>query len=439
VNQKKNIRVAVQNFGCKVNQLEGLKLSAQFSVRGYQLCGHDENADVYVVNTCTVTHNADRTSDKAIRRTLRQNSNAVVVVTGCHAESWNDPSLPRNRVLKISQLKKENLVAEVEKTLFGGTSEILDTLDYHTISPLPMRTKAYLKIQDGCDRFCTFCIIPFIRGRSRSKSAEQVLQEAQDLIQKGHKEIVITGICVGDYGHDLTPKKSLSDLIMDLLSLSPHVRWRLSSIDPCDVDEKLVQTIWTHPNFCKHFHLALQHGSSRILKKMGRDYTKQEFFVLCRELRRRIPDAAITTDVMVGFPGETKEDFLETYAFVEATAFSKTHVFPYSERKGTGAAKHVGKVPHHIKKEREHMLLELSKALSIRFYASCLGSRQEVLIERSREQETGLLQGYTSNYIPVLMDGPDHLMGELVSVFLEAAAGDKVYGRCLNGFLVKSS
>ncbi len=422
-----------------MNQLEGLKLSSQFLKRGYQLCQPHENADVYIVNTCTVTRTADRTSSKMIRRTARENSNALIVVTGCHAESWDDSSLPNRSVLKIPQQKKENLFAKVEETLFGITPEISDEIDYHTISPLPLRTKAYLKIQDGCDRFCSFCIIPFIRGRSRSMPVKQALMEAENLIQKGHNEIVVTGICVGDYGRDLAVRSPLSELMESLLSLSSEVRWRLSSIDPCDMDEKLIQLLVDRPNFCKHLHLALQHGSNRILKRMGRDYTTQEFFVLCHTLKQKVPHLAITTDLMIGFPGETEEDFLEACSYIKTIAFSKIHVFPYSERKGTGAVKHAGKVPQNIKHRREKKILEISKQLSIEFYSSCLGTTQEVLIEQMRDQKSGLLQGYTSNYIPVLLDGADSLKGKLVTVLLDRIEDDKVYGRGLSGLPIKNS
>ena len=402
------------------------------------MCQPHENADVYIVNTCTVTHTADRTSSKMIRRTARKNSNALIVVTGCHAESWNDPSLSNRSVLKIPQQKKENLFAKVEEALFGITPEISDAIDYHTISPLPLRTKAYLKIQDGCDRFCSFCIIPFIRGRSSSMPVKQVLLEAENLIQKGHKEIVVTGICVGDYGRDLAVRSPLSELMESLLSLTSEVRWRLSSIDPCDIDEKLIQLLANRPNFCKHLHLALQHGSNRLLKRMGRDYTTQEFFILCQTLKRKVPHIAITTDLIIGFPGETEEDFLETCSYVKRIAFSKIHVFPYSERKGTGAVKHAGKVPQNIKHIREKKVLEISKQLSIEFYSSCLGTTQEVLVEQMRDQKSGLLQGYASNYIPVLLDGADSLKGKLMTVLLDRIEDDKVYGRGLSGFSIKS-
>lgn len=424
---REQTRVAFHTLGCKVNQYEADKLATHFSRAGYLLCPSGQEADVYVVNTCTVTSEADRKSRQMIRRMARRNPRSLVVVTGCHAAAWSD-ALEGVRVLKIGQLEKETVFQQVEQALFGASPQMPDHLDYHTTPALLGRTRSYLKIQDGCDRFCTYCIIPYVRGRSRSRPVREILEEAKQLMNAGVQEIVVTGICVGDYGRDFQPRETLSGLIERLLAVPYLGRFRLSSFDPCDVDENLVELLTRHPRFCRHLHLALQHGSDRILRRMGREYTRQEFFLLCGELKRRASGFAVTTDVIVGFPGETDEDFQETVNLARAVGFSKIHVFPYSERQGTGAVKHRHKVHAQLRQQRVDHLLSVSRELSGKFHESLLGTTSGVLVEHERDRKTGFLQGYTSNYVPTLFSGPDSWTGKMIPVRLLSLYGEKVIG-----------
>lgn len=428
---KHETRIAFQSLGCKVNQYEADKAAAQFATAGYRIVPYGGEADVAVVNTCTVTSEADRKSRQIIRRMARKNPSALVVVTGCHAAAWAD-ELEGVHTLKVSQLEKETLFTKVHEALFNVTPTMPETVDYHTTPAFHTRTRAYLKVQDGCDRFCTYCIIPYVRGRSRSRPPDEILKEATQLLMEGYQEIVVTGICVGDYGRDIHGQSTFSSLFEQILKLPYDARFRLSSFDPCDMDQKLFDLLTEHPKACRHLHLALQHGSDKILRRMGRDYTCQEFFILCRELSKKATDFAITTDILVGFPGETEDDFEETVQLSKSIGFSKIHVFPYSERKGTGAVKHPNKVPVEIRNERVQKLLSLSSELTESFNRKFLGTIQDVLVEHERDKKTGLLQGYTSNYIPVFFEGPDFLQGKRVPVQLKEVVVEKVKGVGLN-------
>ncbi|MGI6605319.1 MAG: tRNA (N(6)-L-threonylcarbamoyladenosine(37)-C(2))-methylthiotransferase MtaB [bacterium] len=425
--------MAFATLGCKVNQSETEAMKDLFQERGYQVVDFGDSADVYVINTCTVTHLADRKSRQLVRRASRRSPAALIAVVGCWAQTAPAAveELPEVDVI-VGTRDRGRIVDYVEEAASGkqrvNRVQKLDAainfeelpLDYST------RTRAYLKIQDGCDQFCTYCIIPYARGPVRSRVPERVRAAAESLVTSGYKEIVLTGIHLGLYGRDLEPGTSLLTVLRLLEDLPGLERVRLSSLDPAEVTPEILDHLASSERTCHHLHIPLQSGSDAVLKRMGRPYTAGEYLDLVRAVRDRLPRAGITTDIIVGFPGETEAEFQETLTVVREAGFSRLHVFTYSPRQGTPAAEYPNQVKPQVKEERSHRLISLGKELAMVFHASYLEQELMVLVEE--EREGGKLAGYSDNYIRVRFNGPDELMNHVLPVRVLAATSEYVEG-----------
>jgi len=433
----KGKRVAISTLGCKVNQYESAALAGIFRERGYRLVEFEDAADIYVINTCTVTHLGDRKSRQLIRRAARTNPGALIVVTGCYAQVSPEKVMAVPGVdLVVGTKDRAKLVELVESAAKGlgpvnAVSSMETDCEFEEITALPLqeRTRAFLKIQDGCNNFCTYCIVPYARGPLRSRQPERVLEIAGELAAAGYKEIVLTGIHTGSYGQDLAGNVTLAGLLSRLAVIPGLSRVRLSSIEPNDITLELVEILAGSPVFCRHLHVPLQSGDDQVLQRMGRRYTTWEYTRLVDVLRENIPGLGLTTDIMVGFPGETSEQFDNTYRLLKKISFSRLHVFKYSPRPGTPSAGFPGQIEPAIKEERSRKLIELGGKLAAGFAASLLGQELEVLVERQVQEESGLYEGLTDNYVRVVFPGYEGLVGLMVKVIAEEVRGTAIKGR----------
>ena len=387
-------------LGCKVNSYESNFMKEALVKNGFSFCNLNEKCDILILNTCTVTDTSDKKSLKEVRRLKRENPNAILVVCGCSVQ--NDKTKYDNLGINIlmGNINKSNIVGIIEKYLDDNTpvEYVAKTRDLpfeNMEVDISDHTRAYIKIEDGCDNFCSYCIIPFVRGKKRSKDFSLVLREVQHLANNGYKEIVLTGIDTGGYESN---GKDLTDLIHEMSKINGIERIRQSSIEITQINEKFINELKNNNKICDHIHIPLQSGSDSILKLMNRKYDLKYFFDKIDMIRSVRPDISITTDVIVGFPGETEEMFLETMETCKKINFSKIHAFPYSERKGTKASMMDGKVPESVKHERVKKLLELSDSLEKSYYDKFKGKNKDVLIEEVNEFGS---KGHTSNYLMV--------------------------------------
>lgn len=430
-------RVAFYTLGCKVNQYDTESMINLFKEADYEVVDFKEKADVYIINTCTVTHQGARKSRKMTRRAKRRNPEAIVAVAGCY------PQVSPAEVLEVSGVDLivgtegrkgiVNLVeqAELATEPLNFVQDVMETEDFEEIpiKESEERTRASLKVEDGCDHFCAYCIIPYTRGTVRSREINDAVAEAKRLAENGFKEIVLTGIHLGAYGNDNQEELSLIDLIKKLLPISGIERIRLSSIEATEVEQELIELLAREEKLCRHLHIPLQSGSDSILKKMNRDYTVAEYAEKINEIKNEVPEIAITTDVMVGFPGETEEDFMDTYRFVQEIGFSDLHVFKYSKREGTPAADFPDQVHSKVKKERSAKLRELADEIAIAYRRQFIGKELDVLLEEERDRRTGLLTGLTDNYLKVMVAAADNYKGELIDVNLVEMKEDYLVGK----------
>ena len=404
-------------LGCKVNRCESDALDRRLGQAGGRVAGKGEAADLCVINTCAVTSKAAMQSRQAVRRAIRENPGARIVVTGCHAQTEPETIRAIHGVDQIVGYRgKAALARLLSPDMAAGPGEP----EIH-FSPLVAgvsgdRTRPFLKIQDGCDAFCTYCIVPHARGRSRSMPLESVKVNLAALAAAGYREAVLTGIHLGMYGRDLSPPVPLIDLLKQIETHPAPDRIRLSSIEPAELTGDVIGEVADGARFCPHFHIPLQSGDDGILKRMRRPYTAGFFSELVRRIVDRMPDAAIGVDVLIGFPGETRRAFENTYAVIDALPVSYLHVFPFSARPGTPAAHYPCLVPAEVIKERCRRLRALSEEKKARFYRRHVGRVRDVLVETRRDRETGRLKGLTANYIEVQVDGDDTLMNRLVPV-----------------------
>ncbi len=418
-------KVAFYTLGCKVNQYETQGLEALFRARGYTVVPFREKADVYVVNTCTVTHIGDRKSRQLIRRAVRTNPEALVVVTGCYAQVAGDEVAGIPGVhLVVGTAGRERIVDLVEETQKKGPYPVLAVKDVEKVrefEELPGeaapggRTRAFIKVQEGCRDFCTYCIVPLARGPLRSRPPERVLEWARKLVDQGYRELVLTGTNLGAYGRDLGGI-SLAELVNRVARIPGLARLRLSSVEPNEVTPELVEAVAENPVCCPHFHLPLQSGSDSVLRRMGRRYTVAAYTSLVDMIRARVAGVAITTDVMVGFPGESEAEHRESLRFVRRTGFAGLHVFVFSCRKGTPAAGFADQVPYRIKQERSREMMALGAALKEEFASRYRDQVVEVLVETVRG---GLASGYTGNYLRAFFPGRPELLGRLTKVYVQ--------------------
>lgn len=399
-------KVAIYTLGCKVNQYETQAIKEKFIEHGYEIVHEDDYADVYVINTCTVTNLSDRKSRQYIRRSKRINPQSIVIVTGCYAqmspdeiEAIKDVNLvvgtnEKNNILEyVNELQNKNKLVKVRK--------YDDIVDYENmeITGMGERTRAYIKIQEGCNQFCSYCIIPYSRGNIRSRGMDDIINEAKTLINNGYKELVITGINVALYGCD-NGQGTLLEVLQKINKLDGKFRIRLSSIEPAILDNKYMNELLSFEKLCSHIHLSLQSGSNDILKSMNRKYITEDFASIVKGLREIRRDINITTDIIVGFPGETDKDFDETCNFVKKMNFGKVHIFKYSKRKGTKAADMSNQIESTVKSKRSDILLEISDNIAKGFHKNFINNNLEVLFE-SKNEKTGFFEGFTDNYIKV--------------------------------------
>ncbi len=400
-------KVAFCSLGCKVNQYETNAMAQKFIEHGYEVVEFDEYADVYIVNTCTVTNVADRKSRQMLRRAKEINKDATLVACGCYAQVAKDElrKIPEIDLI-IGNNEKNDIIQIVENHISQKgaedlVSDVMYKLDYVELGTTTYteKTRAVIKVQDGCDRFCSYCLIPYARGHIRSRKIENVIEEIKKVVEEGINEVVITGIHIASYGRDFKGENiGLIDLLEEINKIQGLHRIRLGSIEPTIITDEFVERLSKLDKICDHFHLSLQSGCTETLKRMNRRYTTEEFKAVTKRLRAKFPNAALTTDIIVGFPGETDEEFNTTYEFLKEIAFYKMHIFKYSQRKGTKAAVMPNQVDGKIKEERSKKLIELSNENEYNYNKKYIGKQVEVLFE---EREGEYLKGHTTNYIVV--------------------------------------
>lgn len=416
-------RAALHSLGCKVNSYETEAMQEMLSEQGYEIVAFEEPADVYVINTCSVTSMADRKSRQMLHRARKQNPEALVIAAGCYVQSAEEALLqdPAVDILigNNEKAKLPGILKAWEET--GKASHVHDMSHEKQYEEMSRRqtaghTRAYVKIQDGCDQFCTYCIIPYTRGRVRSRSLPDILSEVETLAGNGYQEVVLTGIHLDSYGADL-PDKDLLDVIRAAAGVEGIRRIRLGSLEPRIMTEPFVRGLASVEKLCPHFHLSLQSGCDETLKRMNRRYDTQEFRACCERLRATFDQPALTTDVMVGFPGETEEEFARTVAFLEEIRFYEMHVFKYSRRKGTRADRMEGQIPEPVKTQRSEALLKLTKEQSRAYRQRLLGATAEVLMEEPYVCRGEVWQtGHTETYVKVAVPGEMPLMNRLLQV-----------------------
>lgn len=414
--------VAFHTLGCKVNHYETEAIWQLFKENDYERVDFETNADVFIINTCTVTNTGDKKSRQVIRRAIRKNPDAVVCVTGCYAQTSPAEIMAIPGVdIVVGTQDRHKLISYIEnykqsRQPINGVGNIMKNRKYEELE-VPYftdRTRASLKIQEGCNNFCTFCIIPWARGLMRSRDPEQVVSQATTLVNSGYKEIVLTGIHTGGYGEDLKDY-NLAQLLRDLEQVENLERIRISSIEASQLTDEVIDVIDKSTKVVRHLHIPLQSGSDTVLKRMRRKYTMAHFSERLQKLHKALPGLAVTSDVIVGFPGETEEEFQETYDFIVKHQFSELHVFPYSMRTGTPAARMTDQIDEEVKNERVHRLIELSNQLA-KDYASKFDQTVLEVIPEEKGSTDGKLVGYADNYMKIEFEGDESLIGELVKV-----------------------
>ena len=420
----------IYTLGCKVNTYESNVMSDLLKNKGYVEVGTDEEADISIINTCTVTNTADNKSFKTIRHAIKQNDDAIIVVVGCMSQNKKDEVLKVDGVdIVLGNIGKSKVVEYIDEFIKTKNKklDIFDMMDT-TFEPMILnnfnKTRAFIKIQDGCNNYCAFCIIPYVRGNIRSKNKEDVLKEAKHLIEQGHKEIVLTGIHTGHYGSDINSK--FSDLLIDLCKIKGLERLRISSIEITELDEDFLKVLEENKILVDHMHIPLQSGSNSVLLRMNRKYDKAYFIDKINKIRSIRPDISITTDVIVGFPGETEEEFNETIDTIKKVEFTKLHVFPYSRRKGTVADEMDNHVDEKIKHERVKILMNLSEELEKNYMNKFIN--KEVIFIPEIEKD-GYLIGHTGNYLQIKMEGNKELIGKDVKVILKEVIYPYIIGK----------
>lgn len=420
--------VALHTLGCKVNHYETDTIWQLFKQAGYDKVEFDDKADVYVINTCTVTNTGDKKSRQAIRRAVRRNPDAVVAVTGCYAQTSPDEILQIPGVdVVVGTQGRDKLLDHIDEHLarrepINAVKNIMKNREFEEmdVPAYSERTRASLKIQEGCNNFCTFCIIPWSRGLMRSRRPENVLKQARQLVAAGYKEIVLTGIHTGGYGDDFADYK-LADLLWDLDKVEGLKRIRISSIEASQIDERVLEVLNKSEKMCRHLHIPLQAGDNTVLKRMRRKYTVEEYRNKIEKIREALPNLAVTTDIIVGFPGETDEMFENTYRLIEECQFAELHVFPYSMRTGTPAARMTDQVDEQIKHERVDRLIALSEQLSMRYASQFTREVLEVIPEQPFKEapESGMYEGHSDNYLKLIFPANESLVGKLCKVRLD--------------------
>lgn len=433
-------KIAFYTLGCKVNQADTASMENLFLRSGHQLISFDGEADVYIINTCVVTNTGQRKSRQTIHRAIRKNPNALIVVTGCYPQTAAEEVKAIAGVdMIIGNQDRAQIVQLVEERLAHRQTDTLDAVHKLTASTafeemaagdITDKTRAFLKIQEGCNQFCTYCIIPYARGPLRSRSLESIRTETQRLINAGFKEIVLIGIHLGCYGKENPDGPTLYDAVKTVLDVPGVQRLRLGSLESVEVEPRLLTLMQEDARFCRHLHLPLQSGCDKVLQAMHRPYTTAKFKTLLADIKTKVPDIAITTDVIVGFPGETEADFETTCKFAESCGFSKMHIFPFSARKGTPAEKFAGVETEAVKKERADILGRIDETMHKTFLQAMVGQNAEVLFEQPAGED--YFEGLTGNYQRVFVKSEGrNLGGEILPVKITAFDGEKLLGEII--------
>jgi len=421
------MKVGICSLGCKVNIYESEVVTDLLKKGGYEIVPFEDKADIYIINTCSVTNESDKKSRKMINRAKKNNSEAIIVVMGCYSQVSSDDIeadiiLGNKDKSKIVEILNDFIRDRESKKIIYDLSSV--EFEKMEISHFDNHTRAFVKIQDGCNAFCSYCIIPYTRGRVRSKNKDDVIEEVSRLVKDGYKEIVLTGIHTGRYGIDIN--SSLYELLCELVKIPNIYRIRLSSIEINEVTPEIIDLYKNNKIMARHLHVPLQSGSNKILKLMNRRYNKEEFMKMIDKLRE-IEDISLTTDLIVGFPNETDDDFEETMDTLKKIHFTKIHTFPYSRRRGTVADKMDGHISGDIKKKRVHEVIELSNEYENEYYKSKISKVYDGVVER---HNNGLVVVHTSNFIPVIIDDNDNIENNsIVNVKIEKVDGLNVYGR----------
>ncbi|MEE1320091.1 MAG: tRNA (N(6)-L-threonylcarbamoyladenosine(37)-C(2))-methylthiotransferase MtaB [Acutalibacteraceae bacterium] len=426
------MKVKFYTLGCKVNQYESQAMAEQLIKHGYEVVSGKEKADVFVVNSCTVTAAADQKTRQAVRRFKRNNPGSTVVLTGCVPQAYPEKAKELIEADIVIGNKNNQVLYDVLEEYFRKGCRVFEVSGHQkgdafcgdTITSFDERTRAYIKIQDGCNRFCSYCVIPYSRGRVRSKPIEEIRREITVLSEKGYKEVVLVGINLSSYGSDIG--KSFPEAVKAANDVDGIVRVRLGSLEPDHLTDEVIEKLSECEKLCPQFHISLQSGCDKTLRSMNRHYTAEEYRHLCRKLRETFRDCTLTTDIMVGFAGENDEDFKESLSFMEEIGFEKVHVFPYSVRKGTRAEK----LPYHneksVKEERARKMIHKAEEIRREFMKKQIGRTVSVIFEAKTED--GFLTGHTANYTPVKAKLPEKYQGELTEVEIVDVEGEYCVG-----------
>ena len=427
------MKIKFYTLGCKVNQYESQAMAEQLENKGYELCHGKEKADVIVVNSCTVTASADQKTRQAVRRFKRANPDSVVVLTGCMPQAYPEKAKELIEADIVLGNKSNSLLCDALDEYFSSRCRVFNVNEHKkgdsfcggTISRFEERTRASVKIQDGCNRFCSYCVIPYARGRVRSKPIEQIKKEITTLAEKGYKEVVLVGINLSSYGSDISA--TFPDAVKAANSIDGILRVRLGSLEPDHLTDEVIAELSECEKLCPQFHISLQSGCDNTLKRMNRHYTAEEYRHLSSKLRESFSDCTLTTDIMVGFAGETDEDFEESVRFAEEIGFEKIHVFPYSVRKGTKAEKLSGHLDKSVKEKRSRIMIERTEKVRAAFMQKQIGKVYSVLFEATCVD--GFISGHTANFIPVKAKLSDEYCGKLVDVEITGIEEDYCIGQ----------
>ncbi len=425
-------RVAIATLGCKTNQFESAAMIEQFTDSGYSVVPFSEVADIYVVNSCTVTARTDTETRRLIRRARRLNPQARIVATGCYAQVAPQELEQMPEVDTVLGNREKSAIASLTE---AGENRISDIGSEATAIPLKLEsfaehTRAFLQIQNGCNAFCSYCIVPYARGRSRSVVPAHITTEIEKLAANGYREIVLTGIHLGAYGHDLTPPTSLLELLQAITAQAAIPRLRIGSLEPNELDRPLIELIRDSAMLCHHLHLPLQSGSDSVLKRMGRHYTSEQFRLLVEEIQRELPDAYIAADVIAGFPGENEAEFDATMALIKELPLSDLHVFPYSKRSGTKAAGMEGHLPASVITGRAKLLRELAAAKKQQFLGQQIGQTLQVLVQQIDQH--GICSGISRNYVTVMFQGEREMINSEQTVLITELRAEKLSGKIID-------
>lgn len=429
------MKIAFYTLGCKVNQYETQAMSEIMMRNGYEVVSHNDKADIYVINSCTVTAESDKKTRQAVRKFKRNNPDAIVILTGCMPQAYPKAAEDLGEADIVIGNKSDDRLLEVVDEYIKTKKRIVDINqhqkgDSFTVTPVSSfneRTRAFIKIQDGCNRFCSYCIIPTSRGRVRSKPLEDLKKELESLAENGYSEVVLVGINLSAYGQDFDNKFNICDAVEAACAVDGIKRVRLGSLEPDHITEDVIKRLAKQKKLCPQFHISLQSGCDETLKRMNRHYNTSEYAKLCDDLRKNFKDCTLTTDVMVGFSGETDEEFEKSLSFVKKTGFEKVHVFPYSVRKGTRAENFDGQIEKCVKEKRTAIMIEETNKIRQSFLKEQIGKDVEIIVEARGKD--GIAEGYTMNYIPVIIQNGDKSeCGKAVTVHIIGTSADACVG-----------